>query len=168
MLTRTRDVLGDYDFSRSDRLFVLTVPSFKMEDGVAYYEFNLKDLIHNETYTSHFRYNQLKNIHDILTKLNVRDLLLPPFPVTHFWVKTNNNPKLMEKRRAGLEFYFSSIVDDPFLRGHREVKRIITMCKKNCSVRRRMSGDNKSQSSSNSGKRALSESKSKKGEVIAK
>jgi hypothetical protein len=68
---------------------------------------------------------------------------VPPFPVTHFWVKTNNNPELIEKRRAGLEAYFSHIVNDPFLRGYREVKRIITMCKKNCRVRRRMSGDKK-------------------------
>jgi hypothetical protein len=47
MLARNKDILGDYDFSRSDKLFILKVPSFKLEDGIAYYEFSLKDLIHN-------------------------------------------------------------------------------------------------------------------------
>lgn len=71
MLGIDKDVLGDYDFSRSDKLFILKVPSYQLQDGVPYYEFNLRDLIHNDNYVSHFRYNELKNIHEILTKLNV-------------------------------------------------------------------------------------------------
>jgi hypothetical protein len=47
MLAANKDILGDYDFSRSDKLFLLKVPASKIEDGVAYYEFNLRDLIHN-------------------------------------------------------------------------------------------------------------------------
>lgn len=72
MIGTSKDILGDYDFSRSDKLFILKVPTFKIEDGVAYYEFNLRDLINNETYVSQFRYNELKNIHELLTKLNVQ------------------------------------------------------------------------------------------------
>lgn len=52
-----KDVLGDYDFSRSDKLFALKVPAYKAENGTVFYEFMLKDLIHNETYKSEFRYN---------------------------------------------------------------------------------------------------------------
>lgn len=65
---------------------------------------------------------------------------IPPFPKTHFWQKTNNNPELIEKRRIGLENYFSHVINDPYLRGYPEVKKIIYMCKKDSGPKRRMSG----------------------------
>jgi hypothetical protein len=43
---------------------------------------------------------------------------IPPFPKTHFWQKTNNNPEMIEKRRMGLENYFSHVINDPYLRGY--------------------------------------------------
>ena len=158
--------MGDFDFSRSDKLYHLRVPAYSCENGVIFYEFDLKDLIYNETYVTHFRYNELKNIHEQLDKL---DFELPPFPVTHFWTKTNNNPQLIEKRRAGLEAYFSRVINDPFLRGYKEVKRIIALCKKKFKSRRNLSNDKKTEITLTSDRtRCHSASKSKTGEVIAK
>lgn len=31
------DVLGDFDFSRSDKLYVLRIPRYVMEEGVVFY-----------------------------------------------------------------------------------------------------------------------------------
>jgi len=64
---------------------------------------------------------------------------LPPFPKTHFWQKTNNNPQMIEKRRSGLENFLSHVINDPYLRGYPQVKRIIKMCKKGSICKRRLS-----------------------------
>lgn len=66
-----RDVLGDFDFTRSDKLYTLRVPASSVENGVVYYQFQLRDLIYNEVYTSLFRYNELKFIHESLDQLDV-------------------------------------------------------------------------------------------------
>jgi hypothetical protein len=41
---------------------------------------------------------------------------------------------------VGLEAYFSKIINDPYLRGYPEVKKIIRMCKKGSEGKRRRSG----------------------------
>ncbi len=71
MEIENRDVLGDFDFTRSDKLYTLRVPSFSVENGVVYYQFQLRDLIYNEVYNSLFRYNELKFIHESLDQLDV-------------------------------------------------------------------------------------------------
>lgn len=58
-----QDVLGDFDFTRSDKLYSLKVPSYSVEKGIVYYQFQLRDLIYNELYYSNFRYNELRDIH---------------------------------------------------------------------------------------------------------
>jgi hypothetical protein len=47
---------------------------------------------------------------------------------------------MIEKRRLGLEAYFSHVINDPYLRGYPEVKKIIYMCKRGNEPKRRMSG----------------------------
>jgi|JI6StandDraft_1071083.scaffolds.fasta_scaffold05852_5 hypothetical protein len=44
---------------------------------------------------------------------------MPDFPKTHFWKKTNKDPKLIEERRLQLELFFNTIVNDPLIRGHK-------------------------------------------------
>lgn len=61
-----KDVLGDFDFSRSDHLWSLTVPLYSHEGTVVFYHFHLKNLVTGETYTSLFRYNELKDMHERL------------------------------------------------------------------------------------------------------
>ncbi len=134
-----KDVLGDYDFSRSDKFYLLRIPTYVMEDGVVLYEMHLKDLTNNDTYHCRYRFKELKAVHETLEKFDLQTQL-PPFPKTHFWQKTNASPELIEKRRAGLENYFSRIINDPYLRGYPEVKRIIRMCKKGAENKRRNSG----------------------------
>ena len=92
---------------------------------------------------------------------------LPPFPVTHFWQKTNSNPQLIEKRRVGLESYFARVINDPYLRGYPEVKRFIASCKKRVNNRRSLSNEKKAEHGSER-TRCHSASKSKKSEVIPK
>ena len=56
-------------------------------------------------------------------------LELPEFPRTHFWKKTNKNPKMIEERRETLQQFFSIVVNDPFTRGYKDVKKFIRICK---------------------------------------
>jgi hypothetical protein len=102
MLNRNKDVLGDYDFSRSDKFYLLRIPTYVVEDGVVLYEMHLKDLTNNEVYVCKYRFKELKAVHETLEKFDIPHAELPPFPKTHFWTKTNNNPELIEKRRVGL------------------------------------------------------------------
>ena len=51
MVGDKKDVLGDFDFSRTDKLFNLKVPSYKIDTGVVYYEMSLKDLTNGEVFT---------------------------------------------------------------------------------------------------------------------
>jgi len=44
MLAEKKDFLGDFDFSRTDKLFNFKIPSYKVNTGVVYYEIHLKDL----------------------------------------------------------------------------------------------------------------------------
>ena len=56
-------------------------------------------------------------------------LELPEFPKTHFWKKTNKNPKMIEERKLILEQYFNVVINDPFSRGYKDVKKFIRVCK---------------------------------------
>lgn len=47
MLRWKKDVLGDYDFSRSDKFYLLRIPTFVIDKGVVLYEMHLKDLTNN-------------------------------------------------------------------------------------------------------------------------
>jgi hypothetical protein len=50
------DIFGDFDFSRTDKLYHLTIPTYKIQADVVFYHFQLKDLIRNETFYRVFRY----------------------------------------------------------------------------------------------------------------
>ena len=63
MLNRNKDVLGDYDFSRSDKFYLLRIPTYVVEDGVVLYEMHLKDLTNNEAYVCKYRFKELKTVH---------------------------------------------------------------------------------------------------------
>jgi len=66
-----KDFLGNYDFSRTDKFFSLKIPLYHIEDGVVYYEINLKDLITSEVYICRCRFREIKSIHDKLINLKV-------------------------------------------------------------------------------------------------
>ena len=59
----TKDVLGDYDFSRSDKFFSLKIPTYEVEDSVVYYYIELKDLTTMAVYSCQCRFRELKNLH---------------------------------------------------------------------------------------------------------
>lgn len=42
-----KDYFGEYDFSRSDKLYSLKIPTYSIENGTVFYQFHLKDLIYN-------------------------------------------------------------------------------------------------------------------------
>lgn len=44
MQGKKKDVLGDYDFSRTDKFYLLKIPTYSIEAGVVFYEMHLKDL----------------------------------------------------------------------------------------------------------------------------
>lgn len=56
MIGGKKDVLGDYDFSRSDKFYVLKIPTYCIEDAVVLYEMHLKDLTNNELYVCKYRF----------------------------------------------------------------------------------------------------------------
>lgn len=58
-----KDVLGDFDFSRTDKFFHLRVPAYFIENGVVFYEMNLKDLTNGDVYICNYRFKELKNLH---------------------------------------------------------------------------------------------------------
>ena len=41
----SKDVLGDFNFSRADHLWALKIPSYSIEGATVFYNFQLKDLI---------------------------------------------------------------------------------------------------------------------------
>lgn len=56
MLGPSKDVLGDYDFSRSDKFFTLKIPTYDIEDSVVYYYIELKDLTTRDIYSCQCRF----------------------------------------------------------------------------------------------------------------
>jgi hypothetical protein len=58
-----KDVLGDYDFSRTDKFYLLKIPTYSIEGGVVFYEMFLKDLTNCETYSCKYRFKDLKAVH---------------------------------------------------------------------------------------------------------
>ena len=57
------DIIGDFDLSRSDKRYLVKIPSYKMQDTTPYYEIHLKDLVQNTTFVSQYRYNTFKEWH---------------------------------------------------------------------------------------------------------
>lgn len=57
-----KDVLGDFDFSRTDKFYNLKIPSYKIDAGVVFYEVSLKDLTNGEVFTCQYRFKDLKNL----------------------------------------------------------------------------------------------------------
>ena len=47
---------NEFDFSRNDKFFTLTIPKHILEDDTVLYEFHLKDLVSNKAYVQHFRF----------------------------------------------------------------------------------------------------------------
>ena len=43
----SKDIFEDFDFSRSDKLYSLQIPAYRLQDDIVYYNFQLKDLIRN-------------------------------------------------------------------------------------------------------------------------
>ncbi len=46
----------EFDFTRNDKFFTLTIPKFLIEDDTVQYEFHLKDLVANKEYVHMFRF----------------------------------------------------------------------------------------------------------------
>lgn len=47
---------NDFDFTRNDKFYHLTIPKYTIEDDTVLYEFHLKDLVGNREYVYHFRF----------------------------------------------------------------------------------------------------------------
>ena len=65
---------------------------------------------------------------------------LPPFPKTHFFIKTNSDPILINERKAILQKFFSIIIDDPFTRGTKLIKKFLKSFKNEYRLRKSFSG----------------------------
>lgn len=71
MIVEKKDFLGDYDFSRADKFYTLKIPTYSIEEGVVFYQMNLKDLTNCEIYVCQYRFKDLKAVHESLEKLDV-------------------------------------------------------------------------------------------------
>jgi hypothetical protein len=60
--SKSKDILGDFDLSRTDKFYVLKIPTYSIENGVVLYEMVLKDLITGETYSCKYRFKELKAV----------------------------------------------------------------------------------------------------------
>lgn len=67
---------NEFDFSRNDKFFTLTIPKHSLDDDTVLYEFHLKDLVSNREYIQNFRFKELKEIHENLSVLKVFIILL--------------------------------------------------------------------------------------------
>lgn len=81
-MKETKDFLGDYDFTRSDKFYQLKIPTYQIEEGVVFYEISLRDLVNNEVYLNRLRFKEMKNIHEALQSRQV--LLAYPVRTTPF------------------------------------------------------------------------------------
>lgn len=54
---------NEFDFTRNDKFYTLTIPKYNTDEDTVMYEFRLKDLVTNKEYTHHFRFKELKEIH---------------------------------------------------------------------------------------------------------
>jgi hypothetical protein len=50
----------EFDFTRNDKFFILTIPRYSNYNDVVVYEFHLKDLVTNREYVQFFRFKDLK------------------------------------------------------------------------------------------------------------
>lgn len=62
---------NEFDFSRNDKFFTLTIPRYLFDDDTVLYEFHLKDLVSNREYVQNIRFKELKEIHESLNVLKV-------------------------------------------------------------------------------------------------
>lgn len=53
----------EYDFSRNDKFYELTIPSYSHVGDSVYYQVHLRDLVLNQTYVHNFRFKELKEFH---------------------------------------------------------------------------------------------------------
>ena len=53
---------NEFDFTRNDKFYALTIPKYIIEDDTVLYEFHLKDLIANREYVHLYRFKELKEI----------------------------------------------------------------------------------------------------------
>jgi hypothetical protein len=67
---------NDFDFTRNDKFYTLTIPKYTLEDGTVQYEFHLRDLVANKDYHHLFRFKELKEVYDTLNVLKVTLFLL--------------------------------------------------------------------------------------------
>lgn len=63
---------AEFDFSRNDKFYSLTIPRYSSYDDVVMYEVHLKDLVNNKEYINFFRFKDLKEIHEELSNLKVK------------------------------------------------------------------------------------------------
>lgn len=54
---------NEFDFSRNDKFYSLSIPRHSTYDNTVLYEFHLKDLVNNKEYVNFFRFKELKEIH---------------------------------------------------------------------------------------------------------
>ena len=88
---RTKDNLGDFDFSRADKFYSLRIPAYFISESVVFYEIHLKDLTNCETYITRYRFKELKNVYELLNDYGV---YLPIYSLTFL-----PSPKLTSGRR---------------------------------------------------------------------
>ena len=62
---------NDFDFTRNDKFYTLTIPNYILEDDTVQYEFHLRDLVANKDYSYLFRFKELKEVYDTLNVLKV-------------------------------------------------------------------------------------------------
>ncbi len=69
------DKTKDFDFTKNDRFYELTIPSYYHQGESVFYEISLKDLVQGKKYLCAYRFNEFKLIHENLQKLKVQRFL---------------------------------------------------------------------------------------------
>ena len=61
----------EFDFTRNDKFYELTIPAYSHIGDSVYYEVHLKDLVQNQIFIHSFRFKELKEYHEQLLELKV-------------------------------------------------------------------------------------------------
>lgn len=56
-------ISNEFDFTRNDKFYTLSIPKYLIEDDTVLYEFHLKDLVSNKEFVHLFRFKELKEIY---------------------------------------------------------------------------------------------------------
>ncbi|CAD8194314.1 unnamed protein product [Paramecium pentaurelia] len=106
---------------------LITVPEFKKNEDLVQYRVQFKYQKSLQKFEYHYRYSELKKLHETLETLKAD---LPAFPGSYWWKSVNSNIQLIEQRRQLLDCYFQNLIQIKLVRDSLIYKNFILAAQK--------------------------------------